>query len=255
MADYFEESIERHKDHAGKVEDDHLLMVINDYRDLYKPASDPYRDHFSLMRVYEDEAQARGLLVPGGAYAPIGNPKRKIIQKPLKGRQLERTMAARRKKLQELELRAIKAIAPLKSIAPAKRNPVRAFSARAQVESTRARRARRGAMESGRFSAVEKELNRKRRERALRAIGNPKSPEEYESVARILMSHDSADPGLFEQSYSKWQVGNKHGDLLDSFESATRAEVNYRHAGRETESGFADAQAEGVRREILELGN
>lgn len=247
MADYFEESIERHKGHAGKVEDDHLLMVIGNYRDLYKPASDPYHDFFSVMRVYEDEAQSRGLAVPGGAYAPIGNPKKKIIQKSSKGRQLQRTMAARERKLRELERKAIEAIYQPKD------NPVRAFSARGQVESTRSHRSRRGAMESGRRSSVTKELKKKRTERALRAIGNPESREDYVSAAQILMSHDDGDPGLFEKSYAKWQSGNRPGDLLDAFESATRAEVNYRHGGRETESGFADAQAEGVRREILEI--
>jgi len=247
MADYFEESIERHKGHAGKVEDDHLLMVIGNYRELYKPASDPYHDFFGVMRVYEDEAQSRGLVVPGGAYAPMGNPKRKIIQKSSKGRQLKRTMAARERKLRELERKAIEAISQPRG------NPVRAFSARGQVESTRSHRSRRGAMEAGRRSGVTKELKKKRTERALRAIGNPESPEEYVSAAQILMSHDDGDPGLFEKSYAKWQVGNRPSDLLDAFESATRAEVNYRHGGRETESGFADAQAEGVRREILEI--
>jgi len=247
MSDYFEKNLAKHEAYAKVFEDDNLLLVIKSYRDQYGQSADPYHDFFTVMRVYEDEAQSRGLVVPGGAYAPMGNPKRKIIQKPSKGRQLERTMAAREQKLRELERKAIEAISPPTS------NPVRAFSARGQVESTRSHRSRRGAMESGRRSSVAKELKKKRTERALRAIGNPESPEEYVSSARILMSHDDGDPGLFEKSYAKWQVGNRSSDLLDAFESATRAEVNYRHGGRETESGFADAQAEGVRREILEI--
>lgn len=247
MADYFEEYIERHRGYAGDAEDDRLLLTIKGYRDLYKPAWDPYRDHFTVMRVYEDEAQSRGLRVPGGAYAPMGNPKKKVIQKASKGRQLGRTMQARERKLRELERKAIE------MIVPPKKNPVRAFSARGQVESTRSHRSRRGAMQSSRRSGVAKELKSKRTARALRALGNPESPEEYVTAGRILMSHDDGDPGLFEQSYAKWQSGSDPSDLLGAFESSTRAEVNYRYAGRETESGFADAQAEGVRREILEL--
>lgn len=247
MSDYFEKNLAKHDGYAKAFEDDNLLLVIKSYRDQYEPSSDPYHDFFTVMRVYEDEAQSRGLAVPGGAYAPMGNPKRKIIQKSSKGHRLKRTMEARKIKLRELERKAIEAISQPRG------NPVRAFSARGQVESTRSHRSRRGAMEASRRSSVVKDLKRKRTKRALRAIGNPESPEEYVSVARILMSHDDGDPGLFEKSYAKWQVGNRTSDLLDAFELATRAEVNYRHGGRETESGFADAQAEGVRREILEI--
>lgn len=242
-------TMKAHEGYANRISDKEVLDSIHRFRKSY-PKEDPFLDAHRMLRIYEDEAQRRKLRVPGGAYRSISsNPKRnakkQIVQKPTQGRKLQATMQKRREALAKLER---KAFARLRGAPLGEENP-HVLSARGQVDVARSGRARAGAMALRRQTKVAKELKAKRTRRALAAL-NP-SEEGHQGLGDEQWNR-------FQESYDRWSIGKDPGDLLDAFEAATLAEMHYQYAGVDhaedgSGAGPAGAEAEGVRREILEL--
>lgn len=102
-------TMKAHEGYAGRTNDKEVLLMVHQLRKTY-PKEDPFLDAHRMLRIYEDEAQRRGLKVPGGAYR-ASNPKQnarktKIVQKPTSGRKLAATLEKRRKALAAIEERA-----------------------------------------------------------------------------------------------------------------------------------------------------
>jgi len=277
-----------HEGFSQRTTDKVILTEIHRLRKEYDPSDDPFLDGHRLMRIYEDEAQRRGLTVPGGAYK-TRNPKKKIVQKPISGRKLQQTVSLRRQKLAELEQKAFARLRGEENPHPKHLPGIEVTSAdelkrRGVVgfvnvwkdpdtgmwqhrflgdlpfleedefelveEGNPMSRSATATMRAGKRSKVAREVKGKRTARALRALANP-SKEEHHTEGDLQWN-------TFTESYDRWSVSDDPKDLLDAFEASTRAEIHYRHAGVEhgadgRGSGPAGAEAEGIRREFLEL--
>jgi hypothetical protein len=288
-----------HEGFSQRTTDKVILTEIHRLRKEYDPSDDPFLDGHRLMRIYEDEAQRRGLTVPGGAYK-TRNPKKKIVQKPISGRKLQRTVSLRSQKLAELEQKAFARLRGEENPHPKHLPGIEVTSADELkrrgivgfvnvwkdpdtgmwqhrflgdlpfleedefelVEDEEANddfvprtgnpmsRSATATMKDVRRSNVAREVKSKRTARALRALANP-SKEEYHTEGDLQWN-------TFTESYDRWSVSDDPKDLLDAFEASTRAEIHYRNAGVEhgadgRGSGPAGAEAEGIRREFLEL--